>query len=336
MKKETLDSVALKAGVSKTTVCRVLAGNARKYRISQKTEAIVKRAASECGYTSRPVAKCMRGKKARVIALVVPSISEFFFASLASSVFHYCSLAGFTTVVAEVSDHLEGERKQLEDILSRDVSGLVIAPSSDIGQYLEMVDKEIPVVQIDRFIAGASISSVCSQNFLIGQMLTNILIENGHRSIACLDGPREISTISSRVDGYLDAMGKAGLEPRLFGGTFDSQEAFFCSFDVLKSTQRPTAILSLANGQALGVMGAAEKLGLKIPKDLSLVTVDDNKYMKVLSPQITRISQPIDQMAQLSCNYLFKRIQEPSLSLITTIALHPALIKGESVCPPRI
>ena len=98
----------------------------------------------------------------------------------------------------------------------------------------------------------------------------------------------------------------------------------------MKSSDLPTAIVTLANGQALGVLNAIVKLGLKVPDDISIVTVDDNKYMNLISPQITRAVQPLDNIAKLSCRTL-NQVIKGEKNGTSSITLSPMLIIGESV-----
>jgi len=331
MKKETLDTIAAKAGVSKTTVSRVLNDSARKYRISEQTEKTVRKIAKEFNYNPRPVAKNIRVNKSKIIGLIVPSIAEYFFASISSQIIRNNANHGYTTMLVEVQDNPAREKKEIENLISRNIAGMIIAPSSNIGQYLEFIDKEIPIIQIDRYIDGADISCVCSNNHHIGKFLTNYLVERGHRRIACIQGPTKISSTSERIRGYVEAMKEADLEPYLYGESFDSQESFFQTLDLLRSEYRPSAILSLANGQALGIIKAANKLGFNIPDDLSVVTVDDNKYMNFISPSITRITQPMENMAKLCCESLYRRLDDPNSKNTSSVFLMSTLIEGDSV-----
>lgn len=195
---------------------------------------------------------------------------------------------------------------------------------------MSLVDKVVPVVQIDRYLQSAAISSVCSNNYYIGREITEIMIRNGHRRIACMCGTRGVSSCEERISGYCDAMTEAGLELSMFGNTFDSQESFLCAKEFLSSEDRPSALVSLANGQFIGILKAAQRLNLRIPDDLSAITVDDNKYMNFITPAITRMAQSMEDMASTCCQILYSRLNGND-SGVKHIRLLPRLIPGNSI-----
>ena len=126
-------------------------------------------------------------------------------------------------------------------------------------------------------------------------------------------------------------MKEAGLDPRVEGNSYEPEDNYQLFRQIMCSDDRPTEIVTLANGQSLGVMKAAISLGLNIPGDFSLVTVDDNRYMKFVAPNITRISQSIEGMAHTSCTRLNEMIQEGRSNSTSIIRLKSTLIQGDSV-----
>lgn len=126
-------------------------------------------------------------------------------------------------------------------------------------------------------------------------------------------------------------MKDAGMAPRVEGNSYEPEDNYQLFRQIMCSDDRPTGIVTLANGQSLGVMKAAISLGLNIPEDFSLVTVDDNRYMKFVAPNITRISQSIDGMARTSCKLLNEMIQESRTNSTSIIRLKSTLIQGDSV-----
>ena len=330
MKKDTLKSIAERAGVSITTASRVLNGSAEKHRISRQTIDLVTREADRYGYSSQIAAKSLRHSKGSIIGLLVPSVAEYHFAALSSLIIKYNKENGFSTIVADIQNDAEREKAEVSNLLSRGIEGLIVAPSSQDAGLFRSISRDIPVIQIDRHITDAPICSICSNNLQIGRNLTELLILNGHRRIACLQGISGISSNDERLKGYVDTMTEAGLEPMIYGNTFDSQESYYETLEMLKTADRPSAIVTLANGQALGVLNAISRLGLKIPDDISIVTVDDNKYMNFISPQITRAVQPLEGMARLCCRTLHQVIKGEKNGT-SSITLSPMLVMGESV-----
>jgi len=331
MKKETLHSIAQRAGVSVTTVSRVLNDSARKYRISKMTEQKVLQLAKQCAYAPKSLAKSMKESKSSIIGLVVPSLAEPFFASIASLIIRSNAGQGYTTIIVDIQNNLSKEKSEIRNLLSRNIDGMIIVPSSDCSYYLESVDKLLPVIQIDRHLESTALSSVCCNNFHIGKTLTELLLNNGHRSIACLCGTPSVSSTAERVKGYEEAMQSLGLNPLVYGGTFDPQECFVTTKELLCSDKRPTAIVTLSNYQVLGVLKAVRSLGMTIPDDLSLVTVDDNLYMRYLSISVTRMYQPMEDMVRTCCDMLYRRLNGTAQSGASSVLLMPDLLEGDSV-----
>ncbi|MBQ6097772.1 MAG: substrate-binding domain-containing protein, partial [Bacteroidales bacterium] len=161
---------------------------------------------------------------------------------------------------------------------------------------------------------------------------TNLLISSGHRQIACIQGVRTSVPNNERVRGYRDAMKEAGLEEfeLVAGNEFSIQNGYLETKLLLSGQNRPSAVFALSNNITLGVLKACREAGLKIPQDLSLMSFDNYAYMDYMEPPITRVSQPVEDMATLATKILFDRIDglAPGNS---QLKLSPTIIRGESI-----
>lgn len=331
MKKESVRTIAERTGTSATTVSRVLSGKAEKYRISTETERKVEEAARLCGYFPEMRKRsCISGAKTRNIGLVIPSVAENFYSMLSSSIITTNANLGFSTIIVDTQRNPVRERHEISNLISKGVDGLIISPCPSNLEFLEETSKTVPMVQVDDYVESTKISIVTSDNFDIGRRLTNILLNAGHTRILCMGGD-DSNVNSERIRGYLSAMKEANLEPRLEGNSYEPEDNYQLFRQIMRSNDRPTGIVTLANGQSLGVMKAAISLGLSIPEDFSIVTVDDNRYMSFISPNITRINQSIDGMAVTCCNLLNDMLLGNRPNSTSMIRLKSTLIKGESV-----
>lgn len=331
--KVTLASISERTGVSITTVSRVLSGQSQKYRISEATQKKVLDAAQKCNYSPNIIAQNLRTKRTNTIVLIMPSVSNPYFADLSSAIISEAHRNGYTTIV---TDSMEDEEKQKENIamlLSRRVDGIIAAPCGDDPQLLEDIDKShIPVILIDRMFKESHLPYVTTNNYSGGLEATNYLIHNGHKHIACIQGVKTSMPNKKRVSGYMDALRNAELEDNaiIVGNEFSLQNGYLETQLLLNSPQRPTAIFALSNTIGLGAIKAIREAGLNIPEDISLIVFDNNIYMDYMIPPITRISQPVEEMAKLATKLLFGAIESgkrPS----TQIKLTPNLIPQESV-----
>ncbi len=314
--KETLQSIAQRLNISATTVSRVLSGNAEKYRISAKTQEIIMNEALRCKYTPSMIARSLRTQKTNMIGLILPSVSNKFFADIASTVISECRNNGYTAIVMDVAEKEEFQKDCIRSLATRGVDGMIIAPCGDDPTQLEMINKEyFPVVLVDRYFKESSLSYVTANNFQGGMIAVRHLISQGHSKIACIQGVVESIPNQKRVNGYKQAMTEAGLESNIYvrGNAFSIQNGYVETRLLLSNhtSPKPTAIFALSNTIALGSVKAIKESGLKIPEDISVVSFDDNIYLDYMEPPITRVIQPVEGMAKLAVRLLFNAIDSP-------------------------
>ena len=186
---------------------------------------------------------------------------------------------------------------------------------------------------VDRYYEDAPLSYVTTNNYKGGLQATELLISNGHKRIACIQGVPN----TMRVRGYRKAMEEAGLGgyELIRGNEFSVQNGYLETKLLLGSTPCPTAIFALSNTILLGAIKAIREAGLRIPEDISIISFDNNKYLDYMVPPIHRVSQPVEDMAKLACRILFERISGAHVPEVTRLALSPVLVAGASVAKVR-
>ena len=205
MSKETLISIAQRTGFSVSTVSRVLSGQAAKYRISEKTVALIAREAELCNYTPSLLAKGLRTSRTDTLGLLIPSIDNPYFAHIASIIVHEARAKGYKVILIDTSEDERNEREGVRSLLSRKVDGILIAPAGDDPAFLEATARQTPVVCIDRHFAKTSLPYVVTDNLRGGREATQHLIDRGHRRILCIQGVRHSIPSADRVRGYRQA-----------------------------------------------------------------------------------------------------------------------------------
>lgn len=331
--KETLSSIAERTGYSITTVSRVLSGQAAKNRISDKARAEIMKEAQRCNYSPNIIARNLRTNKTNTIGLILPSVANPYFAELSSVVISEAHRNGYTTIVTDSMENEDNQKANIAMLLSRRVDGIIAAPCGDNPELLEEINKtNIPVVLVDRPFKDSHLPHVTTNNYSGGFEATNALIRNGHRRIACIQGAKSSVPNMKRVAGYMDALKRVGLQGNaiVVGNEFSLQNGYLETKLLLNSNPLPTAIFTLSNTIGLGAIKAIREAGLRIPEDISLIAFDNNIYMDYLVPAITRINQPVEEMAKLAVKLLFESI-ESGKRLSTQIELAPELISRDSV-----
>ena len=330
----TLKSIAETLRISISTVSRVLNDRAKKYRISDATVAKIKNEADRVGFAPNQIASALRLQKTKTIALVIPDISNGYFAAMAKVLGVEARKAGYSLFLL---DSLGQEKLEVEAVRlmrSRKVDGLIIAPASANGQHIiELKESGTPVILIDRYIKSMAIPSVCSDNVEAAFRATSFLITSGHQHIACIQGLNYLTSSVDRTQGYKNALSEYQIPENksyFLGDDFSHQSGYVATKKLLKDCPQVTAILSLSHLNALGAMQALKEAGKHIPDDISLITFDDNPLFAYLSTPLTSVDQPNEAIGIETMQQLIAQINGESNSIEQKL-LKTQLILRDSV-----
>ena len=329
--KETLSTMAERLGYSATTISRVLSGKAEKYRISPDTVNAVLREARRCNYSPSVAAQSLRTRRSNTIGLLLPSVANPYFADMASVIITELNSAGYTTIVVDTMESEQRLSESARSLISRQVDGILAVPCGEKGMDLEMLSAQIPVVLIDRYYEDTSLPYVTTNNYQGGLDATRHLLSRGHTRISCIQGVQSSMPNKERVRGYVKAMEDEGLaqDIDIIGNEFSVQNGYLETKLLMSRQQRPTAIFALSNTITLGALKAIREAGLRIPEDVALISFDNNLYMDYMTPSITRISQPVEDMAKLAVKILLDKIKGAS-NCGSQLRLSPIMVAGES------
>lgn len=331
--KKTLSELSQKTGYSIATISRVLSGKATESRIPAETANAILKAAQDNGFFPNIVAQNLRSHKVESIGLLLPSISNPFFADIANAVIASARKNHYTTIVVDSNENEDEEKHALSSLLSQKVKGIIAIPTGkDSALYEEIARKYMPVVLVDRYFMDSFLPYVTTNNYTGAFNVTTHLIQNGHRRIACIQGAQSSVPNARRVKGYMDALQKAGIQDNaiVMGDAFSVQNGFVETQMLLSMKNRPTAIFALSNTIMLGAIKTLRESGVRIPDDISIVCFDDNTYMDYLTPPITRVGQKTEEMGKLAVKILMESMSTGVCSR-TQIELESSLINGKSV-----
>ena len=304
----TVLDVAKVAGVAPITVSRVI--NNAGY-ISQETREKVEAAINELGYVPNTLARGLRSKRTNALALVVADITNPYFTSMARGVEDIAGLNGYTVIYCNTDESETKEDKYANILVQRQVDGVMLVPAGGNAKTVRYLDNnKIDVVVLDRRVPEMDTNLVCSDSENGARELTDLLINLGHKRIAIITGPDNVSTSTDRVVGYRAALNKAGLSAneQVYYGGFNQQTGYESTRIAMRSSQKPTAIFAANNFILIGVVKALRELNLRVPEDVSVVGFDDFPESMLIEPFFTVAIQPAYEMGQKAAELLIKKI----------------------------
>ncbi len=313
----TLKDVAKLAEVHHSTVSRVLRGN-EDLRIPEDTRQKIFSAAKELNYHPDQTARSLRLKKSFSFGLIVPDITNPFFARIARSI-EICSYeTGYTGIVCNTDEDQKKEIHFINELLSRGIDGLIIAPVQDSIDHLrDLKEQKFPFVLVDRFFDEMETNAVVSNNEDSAYAAVEYLHDLGHRRIAMIQGRNKIYTIEKRLIGYQRAVIDLNLDdsPGLIAGDgFRLEDGYDAAMAVLRLDKRPTAMLVSGNLVSVGVLKAILDSGLKIPDDISIIAYADSVFSPYLVTPLTTVSHPLLEMGDRAF-FLLKEHMESTIPI---------------------
>jgi LacI family transcriptional regulator len=276
--------------------------------VKLSTRAKVMKAIAKIGYSPNDAARMLKGRTGRTIALVVPDLSDFF-----SSCFHAIQEVArrhdYQTLVVATGRSAAVEDQQLESIQNHRVAGLLIVTSGGDGRRLRMIQESgIPVVALDRPVAGLRADAVLVENREGAEQGVRHLIEHGHKKIACVGFDSGSYTVRERIEGYNFAMRSASLQPILFTNVNNLEAMQALALRWSTTRDRPTAAFSLKRISSVYLIQALHLHKLKMPEDIAVVGFDDFELAEVLGTPLTVVRQSPTGMARAAAELLFKKI----------------------------
>jgi LacI family transcriptional regulator, galactose operon repressor len=327
----TVHDVARRAGVSIATVSRALNGRGR---ISEQTREHVLGVVRELGYLPNDLARGLVGMATQTIALLLPDITNPYFPELVKGVQTVADERGHLLLLC----HNAGdERKAVADVemlRRKKVDGLLlVAGALGRSHALAEATKGIPTVAMDRSVPCLPADLVTVDHRRGARLATEHLVELGHRHIAHLSGPPNVTSSRERRAGWRQAMRKAGLAPTLVEeGDFSEDSGYAAARRLLDSEADCTAVFAANDLSAIGLLRAFTEAGIRVPRDVSVVGFDGIHLTRYTTPRLTTVAQPIYELGRTAAELLLDR-HDPQQEQ-RTVVLGTTLEVRESTAPP--
>lgn len=315
--KLSVKDIAEMAGTSVATVSRVINQNGR---FSKETEKRVKDIIEKYNYQPNQLARGLRVKRTKVIGILVPDITNAFFAGITKEVQRVLMDSGYMTLICSTNESMEEAERQVQMLLGQKVSGIIYIGEGGITDLLS-----IPTVYIDRDPRntkpelGDEFELIECDNIQGGYLAGRELIEKGARNIAYVCYNRELSTIRKRLQGFEMALKESGMEYNPDMGfsvkEVTMEEGRKATEHIIHEREGIDGIFYLSDMLAIGGLNYLQSRGIMVPEQIRLIGFDDITLCDAVHPGLTTIHQPVDVIGALAAQRILSMIEEEGIEL---------------------
>jgi LacI family transcriptional regulator len=330
----TISDVAERAGVSRATVSRYLNGHPVRARAN------VESAIAELAYTPSGIARSLKSGLTRVIGVVVPDITNPFFAAVVKGIEENSRDAAYNIFLCNTEESALRQTQVLAGLMGL-IDALILAPATESTEVPAAVGAlGVPVVLLDREFADHNLfDSVLVDNEGGAAQAARYLAQLGHRRIGLISGPLTATPGRTRYEGFLQGLEDSGLTvpgEYIRIGDFREISGYISAKSLLSVPEPPSALFVANNLMAIGALTAIKEAKLRLPRDLSFVSFDDLDVGHLLEPPITTISRPMAEQGALAMTLLRERLQGQPIEGSRRCILETKLTVRGSCAEPQL
>lgn len=324
-KEVTIYDLAKELNFSPSTVSRAL--NNHK-SIGKKTTREIQKAAKRMGYRPNSIAASLRSNKSKTIGILIARINSPFMSTLISGIEDAARKANYNVLISQSNESYENEVRNAKALYDSRVGGVIASlamETTDTSHFKQFLDKNIPVVFVDRVPKEFNSYRVVIDNYAAGYRATKHLIEQGCKRIAHFAGAPHVNVYNMRKKGYFDALLENGLEvdeSLVFNlKTMSSAEGWEATEKLLKMSNPPDAIFSSNDSSAVSAIRCARQKGIKIPEELAIIGFNDDPVASIIEPALSTISHPARRMGEISALRILEHSKENLGSSVSEITM---------------
>lgn len=298
---KTVEQIAKDLNLSVTTVRLVLSGKAEQYRISVKTQARINEHVERYGYTLNHSARSLKLNKTETLGLIVPNISNVFFATLAEKLELRCRRSGYQLMISCTYNDVDYENKLVKALMARNVDGLFIVPSTLENQQHHLRQIHKPLVLLDRDFGFTDNALVESHNEAGGDELTRSMLSEGPTPLWFLVGDTALPSITDRLNGYLHALHATGIDHRdwvIEGPDNTPQGGYALMNTLIDSRGLPQAFIASSLPVLEGAIEALRTRTGSVPREINIGTFDEHPMLGFLPNSVWSMQQDEDTWAE--------------------------------------
>jgi len=337
-KAPTLKDIALATGVHVSTVSRALSPSLRTV-LSDDVVKHICEVAEQMGYRPNRLAAGLRTRRTMTVGLMIPDITNAIFPPILRGVESVLEPLGYASIIVNTDSILAREHLLVDVLRERGVDGIIhAAVLRNDPKIVKVAAEGTPMVTVNRKIENSGIPAVVNDDVQGIRMILKYLYDFGHRNIAHIAGPEDLSTGRGRKNAFVDSARELGLEipghAILQSLRFDEAEGRRCTAALLDGGWPLTAILCANDRLALGAFEVLRARGIDCPAQISVTGFNDMPFLDLIPPRLTTVRIQQFEVGQVSADILVKLMADPAAEVASETTLPVKLMVRDSVAPP--
>lgn len=331
----TIRDIKKMTGLSLATVSKYLNGG----NVLPENRAAIEHAIEVLHYEVNEVARGLATNRTKTIGVLIQRLDNLFSSTIISRIEDILRGHGYGTIICDCKGDEKLEEESIRFLLSKRVDGIITLPTASSSGYLQRtLDREIPVVLIDRVFEDREWDSIQVDNEEGACQAVRKLIENGHERIAIICGEEQYYTAKKRLRGYFQALEEANLpvySKYIKRGALETAHGYQAIGELLDMEDGPTAVFLSNYEITLGAMIALNERNVEIPKELSVVGFDNLLLSQVVRPRLWMVVQPMEEIAREAAKLMLQKLKGEAGETVKKVVLHTSLMEGSSILDRR-
>ena len=327
MKKASLKDIAESLGVSKALVSLVLNGKGDERGINKQTQEKVRKKAKELNYIPNQYARGLRIGRTNTIGVIVPDISNVFYGKLCKAIEQEAYAKGYNLIISNTYEDVQKEKKLISDLINRNIDGLILASSFDSKNEIDGLRQDkFPLVLVDRVFDDFEVDSVSVSNEDGARKAVEFLISKGVKRPVCFSlSPVYVSSISERIQGYMDALEDPNQAKLVQIPHEDIEGGVINALEELKNEEYD-GVFCVNNNVAKALIRELSMQGESL-ESVKIISFDDIEVFDIVNPKISAIGQPINEIGKHAVNLLVDRLDNEKTHIPKKVVLDTVLVE---------
>jgi LacI family transcriptional regulator len=327
----TIKDVAKYTGLSTATISKFING----IQVKEKNRIVIEEAIQKLDFKVNEIARGLKTNRTMTVGVLIPSLVNIFSTSIVSYIEQVLLQHGYSTILCDYNQDCALENSKFDFLMNKNVDGIIMMPLGiEEDRVKRALEKEVPVVFIDRIVKGLENDVVLVDNLNAAYNAVEQLIIKGHKNVGIICGPQNIYTAQERLRGYIRVHEDYNMqmdESLIKLGDNEIQGGYDSVCELLGSQNPPTAVFVTNYEMTVGAIMALNERNIRIPEEISFIGFDNLQLAKVVKPNFSVVVQPIQQIGETTANILLRRLKGDNGNYPSIFRLKTDLVPGLSI-----